>query len=115
MKRLAFLLALLPSFAVAQVAPETYKLSTPTQVQGFNASTATSITERILSRVVEVTCTAACNLWVNASGQNFAPTKATGYYLPANIPRQLSVSPGSRVYVIGATATGQLFVQELTK
>ena len=115
MKRLAFLLFLLPSMAFAQVAPETYRLATPTQVQGFSTTGATSITAAILSRVIELTCTAACNLWVNVSGQSLIPTKSTGYFLPANTPRQLSVSPGSHVYVIGASGTGQLFVQELTK
>lgn len=119
MKRFALFLALAlwPAVASAQgVSPETYAVATPAQLQGFNTTTANTVTTAaIVGRVIRAVCTAACNIWINASGQNLTPTVATGVFLPANVPMEFSVSPGSKVKVIGNSGTGQISVIELTK
>jgi hypothetical protein len=116
MRKIFFALVLMwPAVAFGQTAPDTYAIATPAQIQGFNSSTATGITAAIVNRAIRVVCTAACNIWINASGQVFNPTVATGVYLPANLPTVFSVTPGSKVKVIGNSGSGQLYVMELTR
>ena len=116
MKKLLLALFLLfPVSTMAQVGPEVYRIATPAQINGFNASTQiTATTEAVLHQMIRATCTAACYLWVNSSGQSFPATAATGVYLPADVPTMFSVSKGSKVNVIG-TANGVIHIQELTR
>lgn len=120
MKRLIFatLFVLWPSVSFAQVGPEVYTLANPisgSQVLGFNSTTSVGITAPLLSRVVRLTCTATCFVNINATGRTVAATKVSGVYLPTNVPALFSVSPGSKVQVIGDSTTGNLHVLELSR
>lgn len=119
MKRVLMALALLagplPSAAFAQVNPEAYSVATPAQFQFFGSATSVGITSGIVNRLIRTTCTAACYINITVSGSTVAATKATGVYLPADTPTLFSVTPGSKVQVIGDTASGRLHVQELSR
>ena len=116
MKKLLLAIALLfPVSAMAQVGPEVYRVATPAQVNGFNASTQiTATTEAVLHQMIRATCTAACYIWVNSSGQSYPATALTGVYLPADVPTMFSVSKGSKVNVIGVSA-GTISILEMTR
>lgn len=115
MKRLLFLFLLWPGVALAQVGPEVYAVATPAHVIGFDSTNSVGITSGFVSRIIRATCTAACFLSVNLSGQSVPVTKSTGAYLPANFPILFSVTPGSKVQVVGDTTSGKLNVVELSK
>lgn len=119
MKRLLFVtllgLALWSPGAKAQVLGDVYAVATPAQFQSFGTALSAGITAGIVNRIIRATCTAACFLQINISGKSLGASKATGVYLPAGSPALFSVSPGSKVQVIGDTAAGQLFVQELSR
>lgn len=116
MKRLLFALFLLwPGIAFAQVGPEVYTVATPAHVIGFNSSTSVTITSHIVNRIIRTTCSAACFIWVNSSGQSFPVSKSTGVFLPANVPTLQSVSPNSKVRIIGDSGAGTVYIQELSR
>lgn len=120
MKRLLFVLMLWPAAlfglpAHAQVLGDVYSVATPQQFQSYGTSASVGITEAVLNRIIRATCTSACFIQINISGKSLGATKATGVYLPAGLPALFSVSPGSKVQVIGDTAAGQLFIQELSR
>ena len=116
MRKLLLAIALLfPVSAMAQVGPEVYRIATPAQISAFNASTQiTATTAAVLHQMIRATCTVACYIWVNSSGQSFKATALTGVYLPANVPTMFSVSKGSKVNVIG-TSDGSISIVEMTK
>lgn len=117
MKKLIFLLALLPSTVFAQSALDIYRVATPAQVLPFNSSVGTwVITTPIFHRYVELTCSSAsCYVSFAVSGTSVPATKTTGTYLPADIPKRYVVNKDSKIYVIGGSGSGSLHVQELSK
>ena len=118
MKKLAFLLVLIPGLAFAQVGPEVYRVVTPAQILPYT-SASTVITVPFFYRTVRLTCTTSCFVAFFEGDTTVisapAVTTVTGTYLPADSPKEFIVNNGDVVRVIRSTHDGKLMVQELSK
>jgi hypothetical protein len=119
MKRLAFLLALLPGMAFAQVpGSDAYRVISPAQILPYT-SASTVITAPFFGRLVRLTCTTSCfvTFFEGDSTVASAPavTTVTGHYLPADRPTEFIVNSGDVVRVIRSTHDGKLMVEEISK
>ena len=103
---------LLPVGAWAQVEPNVYRASTPSQVLATDTAVRTATGSVFRHGTALLTCTTACYF-------NIAKTPmvsvTTGAFLPANVPTLWQVRQSDRVQVILSTSTGLMIIQELTK
>ena len=113
MKKLILALALLlPVGAWAQVEPNVYRASTPSQVLATDV-TARTITGSIFRHgTALLTCTSACYFHIAKTPM---VSVTTGSFLPANVPTLWQARQGDRIQVILSTGTGLMIIQELTK
>jgi len=85
--------------------------------QVTNSSTGPSLYSNQI-RVIRTVCSTACFIAIGASNEaGNAPeaVAATGTFMPANEPEYFAVSPGEVVAVIQVSATGTLYIQQMTK
>ncbi len=115
MKTLAFLLALLPGIAFAQVGPEVYKPATGAQILAID-TTPRTITNPFLFRMARLVCTVSCYISINPRNISQLVTTTTGVFLPSLEPVIFRVVSGAKITAITVNAVaGVLHVLELTR
>lgn len=97
-------------------------VTTHTVFFGSSVSVAQTPNFAVGTRRVQLLCTVACLIAFAASGTSGATQvtivqalASTTHFLPANVIKEYIVSSGQVVAVLGLTATGTLYVSELSR